>query len=98
VVSATEVTLITGDRVRVTTGSGSCQAAEVEARSARKGIPYAERTVPGPGHSSDLLVIPSDAVALIGSGALDENLFDVSELVRDGYPRLAGGKAEAGCG
>jgi hypothetical protein len=83
--SVAEMTLITGDRVRVVTGPGGRQSAQVEAGSARPGVSYAERTIPGPGHAADLLVIPSDAAGLIGSGQLDENPFDVSELVRDGY-------------
>ena len=83
--SVAEVTLITGDRVRVVTGPGGRQSAQVEAGYARPGVSYAERTIPGPGHAADLLVIPSDAAGLIGSGRLDENLFDVSELVRGGY-------------
>jgi subtilisin family serine protease len=83
--SVTEVTLITGDRIRVITGPGGRQSAMVDARYARPGVAYDARTIPGPGRSRDLLVIPSDAAGLVGSGVLDERLFDVSELVRDGY-------------
>jgi hypothetical protein len=40
---------------------------------------------PGTGRGRDVLVVPSDAAAGLASGALDERLFDVSELIRDGY-------------
>jgi subtilisin family serine protease len=83
--SVTEVTLITGDRVRVTTRPGGRQSAVVEPRYARSGVTYDERTIPGPGHGRDLLIVPSDAAGLVGSGVLDESLFHVSKLVRDGY-------------
>jgi hypothetical protein len=83
--SLTEVTLITGDRIRVTTGPGGLQSAAVEPRSARPGVSYDERTIPGPGRSRDVLVVPSDAAGLVGSGVLGESLFDVSALVRDRY-------------
>jgi subtilisin family serine protease len=79
------VTLITGDRVRVTSGPGGRQSATIDRRPARPGVGYVEQPVPGPGRLPDLVVIPTDAAALIGSGVLDENLFDVSELVRDHY-------------
>jgi subtilisin family serine protease len=84
-VSVTEVTLITGDRVRVISGPGARESAEIDRRYARHGIGYVERSVPGPGRQPDLVVIPTDAARLIGSGVLDENLFDVSELARDRY-------------
>lgn len=84
-VSVTEVTLITGDRVLVTRGPGGRESAAIDRRYARHGIGYVEQPVPGPGRVPDLVVIPTDAARLIGSGVLDENLFDVSELVRDGY-------------
>ncbi|MBV9857249.1 MAG: S8 family serine peptidase [Streptosporangiaceae bacterium] len=84
-VSVTEVTLITGDRVRVTSGPGGRESADIDRQYARPGIGYLEQSVPGPGRTPDLVVIPTDAVGLIGSGVLDENLFDVSELVRDRY-------------
>jgi subtilisin family serine protease len=84
-VSVTEVTLITGDRVRVTSGPGGRESAAVDRRYARHGIGFVVQSVPGPGRTPDVVVIPTDAARLIGSGVLDENLFDVSELVRDRY-------------
>lgn len=85
VASVTEVTLVTGDRVRLVTGPRGRQSAAVDRRYARRGVAYLERTVAGPGRQPDLVVIPTDAAGLVGSGVLDENLFDVSELARDGY-------------
>lgn len=84
-VAVTEVTLVTGDRVRLVTRPGAPASATVERQYARPGISYLERTIPGPGGQPDLLVIPSDAAGLIVSGVADTRLFDVSELARDGY-------------
>jgi mRNA interferase RelE/StbE len=80
-VRSTEVTLITGDRIRIMTGADGRQTAIVDHRYARPGVTYDERTIPGPGHSTDLLVIPSDAADLISSGELDENRRSISELL-----------------
>ena len=78
-----DVTLITGDRVRLAGGPGGLWSARIDPRYAQPGVSYYERTVSFPGHRGDVLVIPSDVSSLISSGSLDENLFDVSQLARD---------------
>ena len=70
------VTLITGDVVRLTTLADGRQVASVP--SARHGYTYFERD----GH---VHVVPNDAEAQLEAGRLDEALFDVTALVRDGF-------------
>ncbi len=69
------VTLLTGDRVVVSTngttvvpGKGRAQVTFIRYRS-----------------GGDHYVVPRDAVRLIETGRLDKRLFDVDELIRDGY-------------
>ncbi|ADB35176.1 peptidase S8 and S53 subtilisin kexin sedolisin [Kribbella flavida DSM 17836] len=69
------VTLITGDRVRIL-GDQRVQPEPGPGRTVTFSI---HRTG---GHVS---VIPSDALALLGTGRLDPRLFDVTELVAAGY-------------
>ena len=72
------VTLLSGDRVTATrTGS---QGVRVVPAKGREHITFLTNRVGG-----DVYVIPQDAVALVQSGKLDRQLFDVSALVRFGY-------------
>jgi subtilisin family serine protease len=71
----TWVTLLTGDRVYVDGDNLSVTAAP-----GRERIGFVQRSVDG--HHQ---VIPADALRLVGSGALDARLFDVTGLVRAGY-------------
>ncbi|GIH21250.1 S8 family serine peptidase [Rugosimonospora africana] len=73
------VTLVTGDVVRLDTFAGGIQRATViRATDPRSGI----HTFSSGG---DVYVEPGSASALLASGVLDEQLFDVSALVRQGY-------------
>ncbi|MEU4196067.1 S8 family peptidase [Kribbella sp. NPDC026611] len=72
------VTLISGDRV-VLSGGDPAKVAAVPGPG-RDGMGF--RTFRTKDHS---YVIPADAVAAVGKGQLDSRLFDVAELVRDGY-------------
>ncbi|WP_394619182.1 S8 family peptidase [Lentzea sp. JNUCC 0626] len=72
----TRVTLVTGDQVVVNKG-------HVEARGAKGRENVGFRTFTDA--RGDLHVIPLDAQARLGSGELDERLFDVSLLARSGY-------------
>lgn len=77
------VTLITGDRVLLTAGSGP--DAEVTQRgivpgAGRERIRFRSYRVDGQLH-----VVPSDAQRLVASGRLDSRLFDVSALLTYGY-------------
>ena len=79
------VTLVTGDRLETFVRADGTLSATLAPGARRPGVAFAEKTVPGPGGTRDLVVVPSDAAAGLASGALDERLFDVSELIRDGY-------------
>ncbi|GAB3406915.1 S8 family serine peptidase [Flindersiella endophytica] len=74
------VTLITGDRVTVTTTPGRLPAIQVRPGAGRDRIGFQERRT-----STSVRVVPSDAGPLIASGRLDERLFDVTGLIRQGY-------------
>ncbi|MGZ0149753.1 S8 family serine peptidase [Kribbella sp. WER1] len=83
--STASVTLITGDVVDVTDAGGGRKAATVHPAAGREGVSF--HTVEADG---GLRVLPSDAVPYISSGVLDVNLFDVDELIADGYGAAAG--------
>ncbi|MEU0945310.1 S8 family serine peptidase [Streptomyces canus] len=71
------VTLVTGDRVLV---DGTGQVSGVERAQGRKGMPFSVRVVAG--HTR---VVPGDAELLLAEGKVDPRLFDVTQLVKDGY-------------
>jgi subtilisin family serine protease len=71
------VTLITGDRVLV---DGAGQVTGVERAEGRERVPFSVREVAG--HTQ---VVPGDAELLLAQGKLDTRLFDVTQLVADGY-------------
>ncbi|GAA3790933.1 S8 family serine peptidase [Streptomyces phyllanthi] len=75
--STTKVTLITGDTVGVTGGS---RVIGVDRGKGRAKVPYSVQSLGG--HT---YVIPDDAAPLVASGRLDRRLFDVTQLVADGY-------------
>ncbi|WP_128433650.1 S8 family serine peptidase [Streptomyces cyaneus] len=74
---AARVTLLTGDTVGV---DGSGRVVEVRPGKGRSGVGYSVRRFAG--HT---YVVPLDATRLLGSGKLDRRLFDVTQLVKDGY-------------
>ncbi|MFJ9623295.1 S8 family serine peptidase [Streptomyces sp. NPDC101181] len=74
------VRLITGDRVTLARGPDGRQQASVTPGPGRKGLLF--RTLEQDGHVS---VLPSDAEALVASGRLDRDLFDVTALVAQRY-------------
>ncbi|MFJ9565236.1 S8 family serine peptidase [Streptomyces fuscichromogenes] len=71
------VTLITGDTVGVADGT---RVTGVAPGKGRAGVPYSVHSVGG--HT---YVIPDDAAPLLAGGRLDRRLFDVTQLVADGY-------------
>jgi subtilisin family serine protease len=71
------VTLITGDHLRV---SPDGRAASRLPTPGRDTVPLLSEFVAG-----HLEVVPADAVALLGADRLDPRLFDVTELLADGY-------------
>jgi subtilisin family serine protease len=74
------VTLITGDVVEVTDAGGGKKAATVHPAAGREGVSF--HTIEADG---GLRVLPSDAVPYISTGVLDADLFDVDELIADGF-------------
>src|SRR3954452_13009639 len=83
-VKTSVVTLITGDVVEVTDAGSGKKAATVSPAAGREGVSF--HTVEADG---GLRVLPSDAVPYISTGVLDVNLFDVDELIADGYGESA---------
>ena len=77
---ASKVTLITGDVVEVADAGNGKKAASVQPGAGREGIAFHTLEVDG-----GLRVLPSDAVPYISTGVLDADLFDVDELIADGY-------------
>lgn len=75
------VTLITGDKVTVTPGS-SGSALSVDAVKRAPGATGSVRTSIEDG---DIYVYPDQAMPLIATGRLDKQLFDVTQLMAQGY-------------
>ncbi|WP_329549199.1 S8 family serine peptidase [Streptomyces sp. NBC_01356] len=71
------VTLVTGDRVQM---DGAGRVTGVERAEGRERMPFSVRVVAG--HTQ---VVPGDAELLLAQGKLDARLFDVTQLVADGY-------------
>ncbi|WP_164905019.1 S8 family peptidase [Streptomyces cyaneus] len=71
------VTLVTGDTVGV---DGQGRVTDVRPGKGREGVGHSVRH--SGGHT---YVIPFDAAKLLADGRLDRRLFDVTELVKDGY-------------
>ncbi|TCO32788.1 subtilase family protein [Kribbella steppae] len=73
------VTLLTGDKVQVSpAGTGRSNVRFVPADPAQAG--YETRTV-----GKDLYVVPDSAAKLVNNGKVDQALFNVSGLIRQGY-------------
>ncbi|WP_327122002.1 S8 family serine peptidase [Streptomyces sp. NBC_01341] len=77
-----EITLVTGDRVRLT--AGGTYAGLIPAKGREK-IPTQIQNMKG--HT---YVLPTDIAGLVASERLDLRLFDVTELSRPAYRHLAG--------
>ncbi|GAB3433441.1 S8/S53 family peptidase [Flindersiella endophytica] len=75
----TTVTLVTGDQVRLIRRAKGYSAVGIAAPE-RTGVVFGVRQ-----QGDSVWVIPSDAVALVASGRLDERLFEVSALAENGY-------------
>ncbi|MFJ2769745.1 S8 family serine peptidase [Streptomyces sp. NPDC087300] len=87
--AAQTVTLITGDRVTVHPLPGGKQSVTVERP---RGASGAVRSRIADGH---ITVVPDEARSALRAGTLDERLFDVTELIRQGLGTPGTG-AEAG--
>ncbi|MER5965614.1 S8 family serine peptidase [Streptomyces sp. NPDC002057] len=81
---AATVTLVTGDRVVVTR--------DADGNPAATALPREDGTVPlvqTRRSGQDLYVYPEDATAALAAGRVDEELFNVTGLVRQGYDDAA---------
>lgn len=74
-----QVTLVTGDQVAVTTAADGRQSATI---TPAPGNPKNFQTVTDP--DGDLHVYPAAALSGLGAKTLDQRLFNVSQLIRDG--------------
>jgi len=75
------VTLITGDRIHVLRQPDGEVSVGVEPAPGRADIGFQRLA----GIGKDVSVIPADAAPLLAAGRLDPRLFNVTELVREGY-------------
>jgi subtilisin family serine protease len=73
---ATVVTLVTGDQVVL----GARGQVRVRPAAGRERVSFSTSVERG-----HLVVVPGDALALVGSGVVDQRLFDVTELSEAGY-------------
>ncbi|UUU23767.1 S8 family peptidase [Streptomyces sp. DSM 40750] len=71
------VTLVTGDQVMM---DGAGKVTGVVRAKGRERMPFSVREIDGHTH-----VVPGDAELLLARGKLDSRLFDVTQLVADGY-------------
>ncbi|WP_103352271.1 S8 family serine peptidase [Amycolatopsis sp. CA-128772] len=74
------VTLLTGDVVQVERQPGGKQAATVRPAPGREHIRFHQQEVDG-----HLSVFPEDVTPRLGSKQVDRTLFDVTELIAEGY-------------
>nr|BFE76839.1 hypothetical protein GCM10020092_101400 [Actinoplanes digitatis] len=73
------ITLITGDRVRVTDIGGGRYATDVQRPDGARGGVHAQTI------GSDLYVFPDEVLPYLAADRIDRRLFDVTTLIRDGY-------------
>ncbi|WP_394822258.1 S8 family serine peptidase [Pendulispora albinea] len=81
---ATTVTLITGDRVRITPLPNGKNALNVEPATGREHIAFYQSQSTH-GDIEHATVLPEDAAPLVAAGRLDPRLFDVTALVHQGF-------------
>ncbi|MGW0949886.1 S8 family peptidase [Streptomyces sp. NPDC002623] len=74
------VTLITGDTVSVTTGPDGKSAVDIERGKGREAATFLSTERDG-----EVSVLPADAIPLVKAGRLDPALFNVTQLVKQGY-------------
>jgi len=74
------LTLVTGDRVRVTDETGGHRSVVLEPAEGREKVDFHQLEIDGQLH-----VLPGDAIPLVSEGRLDDDLFNVDLLLADGY-------------
>ncbi|MEU0068141.1 S8 family serine peptidase [Streptomyces sp. NPDC006332] len=78
--STQTVTLITGDTVSVTAGPDGKYAVDVRRGKGREAATFLSSEKDG-----EVSVLPSDAIPLVQAGRLDPALFNITQLVKQGY-------------
>ncbi|MHA5050538.1 S8 family serine peptidase [Streptomyces sp. SD15] len=79
-ISPQTVTLITGDTVSLTVGPDGKSAVDVRRGKGREAATFLSSEKNG-----EVSVLPADAIPLIQAGRLDPALFNVTQLVKQGY-------------
>ncbi|MFF7987713.1 S8 family serine peptidase [Streptomyces sp. NPDC007901] len=74
------VTLITGDTVSLTAGPDGKYAVDVRRGKGREAATFVSSEKDG-----EVSVLPADAIPLLNAGRLDPALFNVTQLVKQGY-------------
>ncbi|AQW49196.1 S8 family peptidase [Streptomyces violaceusniger] len=74
------VTLITGDTVSVTTGADGKYAVEVKRGAGRESVEFVANQ-----KGKEISVVPVDALRLLSANKLDASLFNITQLVKQGY-------------
>ncbi|MER5754037.1 S8 family serine peptidase [Streptomyces sp. NPDC002088] len=74
------VTLITGDTVSLTEGADGKSAVDVQRGQGREGVGFVTTEQKG-----EVSVVPDDAMPLVQAGRLDPTLFNITQLVKQGY-------------
>ncbi|MFI0815458.1 S8 family serine peptidase [Streptomyces sp. NPDC021098] len=74
------VTLITGDTVTVTTGPDGKYAVEVQRAPGRESAEFVTTQ-----QDKEVSVVPVDALRLLSKGRVDADLFNITQLVKQGY-------------
>ncbi|MCQ4207557.1 S8 family serine peptidase [Streptomyces longispororuber] len=74
------VTLITGDTVTLSAGPDGKYAVDVRRGKGREAATFVSSEKDG-----EVSVLPSDAIPLVNAGRLDPSLFNVTQLVKQGY-------------
>lgn len=78
--STQTVTLITGDTVSLSAGPDGKYAVDVQRGKGREAATFLSSEKDG-----EVSVLPSDAIPLVNAGRLDPALFNVTQLVKQGY-------------
>ncbi|MER7688008.1 S8 family serine peptidase [Streptomyces sp. NPDC097610] len=78
--TARTVTLITGDTVSLTAGPDGKYAVDVQRGQGREAATFLSSE-----RNGEVSVLPTDAIPLLKAGRLDPALFNVTQLVKQGY-------------
>ncbi|MFF2876374.1 S8 family serine peptidase [Gottfriedia sp. NPDC057991] len=79
------VSLITGDKVEVSTAPDGKMSLNIQPAPGREGIGFYESVTEGKDGEENATVLPMDAAPLVDSNVLDERLFDIDLLLKSGY-------------